>query len=206
MTVQGGPVVDAVALADVGGCLLAAAGVVADGHPPAAAAADDDALQQGGSFAGGPAARSRPCAAALAVSRGDVGLVLVQGDVAGVGAGDERDPFARGAAVMTVLPPGSLWSRSPAVGERAGVAGVVQHPQHGVVLQRLPVDLALAGSFAVPPGEGQPGGVERLDAGGRRPGGLEGGEQVPQRALDGGVGVEDDVPGGVVDQSDRAAA
>ena len=26
---------------------------------------------------------------------------------------------------------------------------------------------------------------------------------MPERALDGGVGVEDDVPGGVVDQADR---
>ena len=68
--------------------------------------------------------------------------------------------------------------------------------------QRLPVDLALAGAFVVPPGEGQPGGAERLHHGGGRPGGLERGEQVPQRALDGGVGVEDDVPGGVVDQAD----
>ena len=90
----------------------------------------------------------------------------------------------------------------PAVGERAGVAGVVQHMQHGGMPQRLPVGLALAGAFAVPPGEGQPGGAERLDHGGGRPGGLERGEQVPDRALDGGVGVEDDVPGGVVDQAD----
>jgi hypothetical protein len=66
--------------------------------------------------------------------------------------------------------------------------------------QRLPVDLALAGSFAVPPGEGQPGGAECLDHGGGRPGSLEGGEQVPERALDGGVGVEDYVPGGIVDE------
>jgi hypothetical protein len=72
-----------------------------------------------------------------------------------------------------------------------------------VVAQRLPVDLALAGSFVVPPGEGQPGGIECLHAGGGRPGGLERGEQVLQGALDGGVGVEDDVPGGVVDQAGR---
>ena len=68
--------------------------------------------------------------------------------------------------------------------------------------QRLPVDLALAGSFAVPPGERQPGRAERFHDGGGRPGGLERGEQVPDRALDGGVGVEDDVPGRVVDQPD----
>ena len=69
--------------------------------------------------------------------------------------------------------------------------------------QRLPVDLALAGAFEVPPGEQQPGGAERLHAGGRRPGGLEGGEQAGDGAADGGVGVEDDVPGGVVDEADR---
>jgi hypothetical protein len=78
----------------------------------------------------------------------------------------------------------------------------VQHAQHDVVLQRFPVQLAFAGAGAVPPGEGQPGGVERLDAGRRRPGCLELGEQPPQGALDGGVGVEGDVPGGVVGQPD----
>jgi hypothetical protein len=66
--------------------------------------------------------------------------------------------------------------------------------------QRLPVDLALAGAFVVPPGEGQPGGAERLHHSGGRAGDLERGEQVPQRALDGGVGVEGDVPGGIVDE------
>ena len=91
----------------------------------------------------------------------------------------------------------------PAVGEAAGDPGVVQHPQHRVMGQRLPVGLALTGAFEVPPGEQQPGGAERLHAGGRRPGGLEGGEQVRHGSADGDVGVEDDVPGGVVDQADR---
>src|SRR6266702_3414936 len=59
-------VVDAVALAEVGGQVFPAAGVVADGHPPAAAAAGDDALQQGGSFAGRPGG-------AVAAVRGGVG-------------------------------------------------------------------------------------------------------------------------------------
>ena len=90
-----------------------------------------------------------------------------------------------------------------AVGERAGVAGVVQHAQHGVVGQRFPVQLALARSFAVSPGEGQGRGVERFDACGGRAGRFEGGEQVCQGVADRGVGVEDDVPGGVVDQPDR---
>ncbi len=108
----------------------------------------------------------------------------------------------RGSAVTAVFPPGSTRWRVPAVGERAGVAGVVQDPQHGMVGQRLPVDLALARALEVPPGEGQPGGPEGLHDGGGRPGRLEGGEQVFQGAADGGVGVEDDVPGGVVGQAD----
>jgi hypothetical protein len=79
----------------------------------------------------------------------------------------------------------------------------VQHAQDGVVAQRLPVGLSLARALEVPPGEGQPGGVERLDDGGGRSGGLERREQAGDGAADGGVGVEDDVPGGVVGQPDR---
>ena len=65
---DGAGVLNAVALAEVVGPFGAAAAVVADGHPGAAPAADDDALQQGVSLAGRPAARSRPWAAAFAVS------------------------------------------------------------------------------------------------------------------------------------------
>jgi hypothetical protein len=71
-----------------------------------------------------------------------------------------------------------------------------------VVLQGFPVQVAFAGSFEVPPGEAESALVEGLDAGGRRSGGGEGGEQGGDGVLHGGVGVEDDVPGGVVDQPD----
>ena len=102
---------DAVALAHVGGDLLVAALVVADGHAQPAGPADDDALQQRGSFAG------RPGGAVPAVRGGvggqlcAVGVVLVQGDVSGVGAGDEGDPFLAGQQVRDSFPPGSLMSR-----------------------------------------------------------------------------------------------
>ena len=196
-------VVDAVALAEVGGQVFPAAGVVADGHPPAAAAADDDALQQGGAFAGRPGGAVAAVRGGVGRQPGDVGLPLVHGDVSGVGAGDEGDPFLAGHCdAAAPFPAGPRLLAAPAVGERAGVAGVVQHPQHGGMQQRLPVDLALAGSFEVPPGERQPGGAECFHDGGGRPGGLERGEQVPDRALDRGVGVEDDVPGAVVGQAD----
>ena len=89
-------VLDAVALAEVGGQVFPAAGVVADGHPPAAAAADDDALQQGGAFAGRPGGPVAAVRGGVGREPGDVGLVLVQGDVSGVGAGDEGDPLLAG--------------------------------------------------------------------------------------------------------------
>src|SRR4029077_16157628 len=199
---DGAGVGDAVALAEVGGQVFPAAGVVADGHPPAAAAAHDDALQQGGALAGRPGGAVAAVCGGVGREPGGGGLPLVPGDVSGGGAGDKGDPLVAGHRDAAAFPAGQQLLAVPAVGERAGVAGVVQYGQHGGVPQRLPVDLALAGAFLVPPGEGQPGGVERLDHGGGRPGGLEGGEQVPEGALDGGVGVEDDVPGGVVVQPD----
>ena len=176
--------------------------MVADGHPVAAAAADDDALQQGGAFAGRPGGAVAAVRGGVGREPGGVGLVLVQGDVAGVGAGDEGGPLLAGQVPGAGFAAGQERVSGPAVGERAGVAGIVQHPQHGGMQQRLPAGLALAGSFVVPPGEGQPGRAEGFHDGGGRPGGLERGEQVPQRAGDGGVGVEDDMPGAVVDQAD----
>ena len=160
-------VVDAVALAEVGGQVFPAAGVVADGHPAAAAAADDDALQEGGAFAGRSGGAVAAVGGGVGCEPGGVGFPLVQGDVSGVGAGDEGDPFLAGHCdAAAPFPAGPRLLAVPAVGERAGVAGVVQRMQHGGVPQRLPVDLAFAGAFAVPPGVGQPGGAERLDHGG----------------------------------------
>ena len=151
---------------------------------------------------GGPAARSRPCAAALAASRARLASYWSRVMYPGWAPGMKEIHSSRGSDGAGQFPAGKGDVAVPAEGERAGVAGVVQDPQHDVVGQRLPVDLALAGPGPVPPGEGQAGGVERLHAGGGRPGGLEGGEQVREGAADGGVGVEDDVPGGVVDQPD----
>ena len=89
-------VLDAVALAHVGGDLLVAALVVADGHALPAASADDDALQERGAFAGRPGGAVRTVRCGVGGQPGAVGVVLVQGDVSGVGAGDEGDPFFPG--------------------------------------------------------------------------------------------------------------
>src|SRR5713101_7985973 len=171
-------VFDAVALAEVSGPAGAAAAVVADGHPGAAPAADDDALQQRWSFAGRPGGAVAAVGGGVGGQLGEVGVVLVQGDVAGVGAGDEGDPLLAGQDGGGLRAAGPGLVAVPAVGERPGVAGVVQHSQHHMVLQGSPVELAFAGSLLVPAGEGQAGGAERLDDGGGRPGRLEGGEQV----------------------------
>src|SRR5205807_8590957 len=72
---------DAVALAEVLGDLLAAAGVIAHGHALAAPAAHDDALQQGGPFPG----RAGPAVLAARLGAlgeaGEVVLVIVPADV-----------------------------------------------------------------------------------------------------------------------------
>jgi hypothetical protein len=159
-------------------------------------------LQQRAALAGRTGGAVAAVGGGVGGQPGGVRLVLVHGDVSGVGAGDEGDPLLPGQRGDGCLPAGQHQVAGAAVGERAGVAGVVQDPQHGVVGQGLPVDLALARALEVPPGEGQPGGPEGLHDCGGRPGCLEGGEQVFQGAADGGVGVEDDVTGGVVDQAD----
>ena len=101
-------VVDAVALAEVGGQVFPAAGVVADGHPAAAAAADDGALQQGGAFAG----RSGGAVAAV-----------------GGGVGREQPPTPTRPAVHFPVPAGY---RTPRSGSRnpqaAGPGGPPQFP------------------------------------------------------------------------------
>src|ERR1700757_5134349 len=74
---------DAVALAHVGGDLLVAALVVADGHALPAGPADDDALQQRGAFAGRPGGPVPAVRGGVGGQLRAVGVVLVQGDVSG---------------------------------------------------------------------------------------------------------------------------
>ena len=83
----------------------------------------------------------------------------------------------------------SMVRGSDIFGQRAAEAGVV-------------VQLAGVRSALVVHRERQVPAAERLDDGGGRPGGVEGVEQVLHAHGDGGVGVEGDVPGGVVDQAD----
>jgi hypothetical protein len=110
--------------------------VVADGHPQPAPAADDDALQQRGAFAWWPAAAVTAVGGGVGGQAGEAGVVLLQGDVSGVGAGDEGDPLVAGqpqpADLLPALPGGKGLVAVPAIGEGPGVPGVVQHSQHGV--------------------------------------------------------------------------
>jgi hypothetical protein len=132
-----------------------------------------------------------------------VGVELGQGDVAGVGVGDEGDPLLAGCDRFGVdLSVGTVQVAVAAEAERAGVAGVVQGAQDGRVGQRGPVEFALAGAVAVAAGEEQTGVLEGLDDRVGRPGGGEGGEQVAHGVADGDVRVQDDLAGRVVDQAD----
>ena len=94
---------DRIVLAGVFGQGAAAAVVVADGHPGAAAFAYDEALQQGGSLAGRALLAVLAVCAGVGGERGEVGLVLRKGDVAGVRVGYQCDPLLAGDEHVAVL-------------------------------------------------------------------------------------------------------
>ena len=151
----------------------------------------------------GPAARSSPWAVALPSSRLLVGLVLVPADVTGVRVADQRDPLLARQGLEGFLPVGAEAFAASAVGERAGVAGIVQGAQHPPVLQRHPGQFTLMRAGAHPHREQQPVGVELLHGRACRAGAGEQGEHVPDRLLHTAIRVEHDAPGRVVDQPDR---
>jgi hypothetical protein len=117
-------------------------------------------------------------------------LILLEGDVSGVCFGDQRRPLLARQFLRSRLALGVLAGAAAAIGERAGVARVVQRAQHPPVAQRCPGELALVLTGAHPDGEQQALIVERLHDGARGAGALKRGEQVAQRVLDTAVGVE----------------
>ena len=80
---------------------------VAHGHPFPAPAADDDPLQQGGPLPGWSASAVAAVGGGIGGQPGAVGVELVEGDVAGVGVGDERDPLLAAARGRTTI---SRWA------------------------------------------------------------------------------------------------
>ena len=177
--------------------------VVADGHAQPAGPADDRSCPAAAARVpprGGPAARSRPCAAALAGQPGVVGAsywskVMYPGWAPGM----KEIPFLPGQGRCgTAFPPGSLSARwRPKVNARrsGGCAGIRSTTWWASGFQWI---FALAGSGPVPPGEGQACGAECLHARSSQPGRGECVQGDGDRGADPGVGVQDDVPGSVV--------
>ena len=194
--------VDRLVLAEILGDGRPAAVVVSDGHALATACADDEALQQRGSFARRAGASLATARLGVGEQQSLVGLELGEADVSGVGVGDQRGPLIAGELPDADLA-GQVLRLAAAEGERAGVARVVQHHQHPVVVKRRPDGLALAGAGADSLREGQLACGELLDHGARRAGPLEAFEQVTDRALDGRVGIECHLSERVVDQAGR---
>src|SRR6478672_3860914 len=97
----------------------------------------------------GPAARSAPWAVALPSS--SFWLVSYWSQLMyGVGVADQGDPLlARHELVALLAARGEAFAAA-AVGECAGVAGVVQGAQHPPVLQRHPGQLALVRAGGYP--------------------------------------------------------
>ena len=179
-----------------------AAFVIAHGHPLAALAAYDQPLQQGGAFPGGSGLSVVTVCGGVGGQGGLVGLELGEGDVSGVGVGEQDGPFLAwfGDGAHRAVGCGEVAFAPVAVGAR--VSGVVQGVEHVVVAQRFPVELAGSGAGEVSRGEGQALRGEGLDDRAGRSGPGEHVEQVRDRVADAGVGVEHDFARRVVDQPD----
>ena len=93
---DGRAVADPFGLADILGHLAAGSGVVAHRHAGAADPADDQALQQRGSFAGWAGAAVGATGGGQLGQAGLVGLKRLEGEVAGVGVGDQHRPLLAG--------------------------------------------------------------------------------------------------------------
>ena len=148
--------------------------MIADGHSSSAATADGQALQQSGAFAGWAAFVLSSVGGGVQSQGLLVGLEGFPVDVAGVGVMDEDGPLLSGELLDGHAPLGGLAAPALAIGERSGVAGVVQGAQHSPVTQRHPGEFALAWTAAHPGRERQSLVFEHLDGGSGRSGAGEG--------------------------------
>jgi hypothetical protein len=89
--------------------------------------------------------------------------------------------------------------------EGAGIAGVMQHPQHPRMRQLAPQHLSLVRPMKHAPREGQALRAERLDRGRGRTDVAEGAKELAHTLLDARVGVQTHPSLGVVDKADGQA-
>ncbi len=176
-------------------------GVIVGAHRGSAGPAADDALTQCGTLPWRPG----PGVGAVGGQLGLVGQVVVPADVAAVVVVDQHRPFGAGpldnAGVHAAVGIDGAPRGVAAVHICPGVAGILQHSQHAGVGETTPAQL---------PGPGAAVGAQRKPAAGERGDHTVGrttrgerGEQVTDRGLDLGIGVEDHLAGLVVDEADR---
>jgi len=125
---------DALVVGDQGVAAL----VVVHGHPPSAAPADGEALQQRGALAGGAGGALGAVGPGVGVQQALVDLELLEGEVARVRVDDQGGPLLARQLLHGGLAVGGLAGAAPAIGERAGVARVVQRLEHAPVAHRHP--------------------------------------------------------------------
>ena len=177
--------------------------VIADGHAPPAPSTDRQSLEQRRPFTG----RTTVTFTRVGGSVGGQGLLiefeLFPGDVAGVGVADQRGPVLTRHLLGAQLARRVLADAESPIGEGTRVARVVQRPQDPPVAQWHPGQFALVHSGAHPRRERQALIAKGLHGGPGRAGAGKGGEEMTHSLLHPGIGVEDDLAGRVIDQSDR---
>src|SRR6266568_5356108 len=96
-----------------------------------------------------------------------------------------------------------LAGMGPSEAEGSCIARIAQHFEHGIVLQRHPMQLACMRTDANTAWEEQPLVAEVFDRGPGGPSAFEGGNQQTNGLLDLGIGIEDDGLILCVEQTDR---
>ncbi len=179
--------------------------LVADGHGAPAATAQHDPLQQGAPFPR-RAAMGGARQVAVIFEPGLVALILLPGDIAGVGVLDQ-DRGLRGGPVRSPPP---RRGRAPAafdpgatVSVGTGIGGVMQDLHRPAQIQRAPDQLALLRSLAPPRREEEL--VARKIAHHRQGAAqlFEPIQQQPHGSLDGFIRIEHDPRGRIIDEADR---
>ena len=158
-------------------------------------------MQQRGALAGWAAGAVGAVRGRVSGERAQVALVLLEGDVSRMRVGNQGPLLPRHRAVAG-LTLGRLAGATLPICERAGIARVVQGAQHARVRQRRPDKFSLALPEPDTGWEQQPVAVERLHDRAGRAGPGEAVKQMADRSLNPGVGVQHDLAGRVLDQSD----
>src|SRR5713101_7870682 len=116
--------------------------MVAHRHPVAAASADHQSLKQRWSFPWGAVATILSMRPAIGTQLGEIGFIVLPAQVASMHLSHEKQPLLLGKGFDVQRAIRMLDGMGPSEAEGSRIARIAQRFEHGVVLQRHPMNLA----------------------------------------------------------------